>query len=45
MIPFNKPFIIDKEFEYIKDAINNKGVLRGDGYYTKKMQRIYRANF
>ena len=35
MIPFNKPFLIDKEFEYIQDAIN-QGVLRGDGIYTKK---------
>lgn len=34
-IPFNKPFKINKEFEYIKDAIK-KGVLRGDGFYTKK---------
>ena len=34
-IPFNKPFIIDKELEYITGAIN-KGVLRGDGFYTQK---------
>lgn len=35
MIPFNKPFKIEKEFEYIQDAIQ-KGVLRGDGFYTQK---------
>lgn len=35
MIPFNKPFLIENEFKYIQDAIN-KGVLRGDGFYTKK---------
>lgn len=35
MIPFNKPFTIGKEFEYIQDAID-KGILRGDGIYTKK---------
>lgn len=34
-IPFNKPFLIDKELEYIQDAID-RGVLRGDGFYTKK---------
>lgn len=35
MIPFNKPFTIDKEFEYIQEAIN-VGILRGDGIYTQK---------
>lgn len=35
MIPFNKPHIIDKELSYIQDAIS-QGVLRGDGFYTKK---------
>ena len=39
MIPFNKPFVIDKEFEYIHDAIN-QGVLRGDGIYTKKCHKF-----
>ena len=35
MIPFNHPFTIGKEFTYIEDAIK-KGILRGDGIYTKK---------
>ena len=35
MIPFNKPFVIENELEYIKDAIDNK-LIRGDGGYTKK---------
>ena len=35
MIPFNKPFAIKHEFEYIQDAID-KSILRGDGIYTKK---------
>jgi len=34
-IPFNKPFIIEKEFEYIQNAID-RGELKGDGFYTKK---------
>ena len=38
-VPFNKPFVIDKEFEYIQDAIN-QGVLRGDGIYTKKCHKF-----
>lgn len=36
MIAFNKPFLIENELKYIKDAINTQGVLRGDGVYTKK---------
>lgn len=34
-IPFNKPFRIENEFNYIRDAIK-KGILRGDGIYTQK---------
>ena len=33
--PFNKPFTIDKEFEYIQDTIENS-IIRGDGIYTQK---------
>ena len=36
MIHFNKPFLIENEFRYIEDAINNQCILRGDGVYTKK---------
>lgn len=35
MIPFNKPYLIGKELEYIKQAIDN-GHLAGDGKFTKK---------
>ncbi|CAA6676545.1 MULTISPECIES: dTDP-4-amino-4,6-dideoxygalactose transaminase [unclassified Lentimonas] len=38
MIPFNKPFIIGKELEYIQDAVS-KGHLSGDGAYTKKCHK------
>ncbi len=38
-IPFNKPFIIDKELQYIQDAIN-KGILRGDGLYTQRCHKF-----
>ena len=35
MIDFNRPAFTGKELEYIQDAIN-KGMLCGDGEYTKK---------
>lgn len=35
MILFNKPFTIENEFKYIEDAINDQGILCGDGFYTK----------
>jgi len=34
-IPFNKPYFVGKELEYIKDAIDRIHI-SGDGYYTKK---------
>lgn len=39
-IPFNKPFIIENELEYITDAVN-QGVLRGDGSYTQKCHEFF----
>ena len=35
MIDFNRPAFTGKEFEYIQDAVN-RGMLCGDGIYTKK---------
>ncbi|MDT8342848.1 MAG: DegT/DnrJ/EryC1/StrS family aminotransferase, partial [Thermohalobaculum sp.] len=32
-IPFNKPSVVGKEFQYISDAIE-RGQLSGDGHYT-----------
>lgn len=40
MIHFNKPFLIENEFRYIEDAINNQCILRGDGVYTKKCHSL-----
>ena len=34
-IPFNKPHLTLKELSYIKDA-HSRGMLAGDGFYTKK---------
>ena len=39
MLTFNKPFIIENELNYIKDAVD-KGILRGDGIYTKKCHEL-----
>lgn len=37
-IPFNKPFTIGAELDYITDAVK-RGHLSGDGYYTKLCHR------
>jgi dTDP-4-amino-4,6-dideoxygalactose transaminase len=37
MIPFNKPFVAGREFEYIEQAIANN-YLSGDGLFTKRCQ-------
>jgi len=44
MIPFNKPFIIGKELEYIADAVQS-GHLSGDGKYTKKCSHWMEEKF
>ena len=37
-IPFNRPYICGKEFEYIREAIE-QGHISGDGPFSKKCQR------
>ncbi len=44
MIPFNKPYITEKEAEYIKDCLM-KGYVHGDGYYTKKVNNFIENRF
>lgn len=44
MIPFNKAFVTDKEYEYIKAAVN-KNCISGDGYYTKKVSKFIEEVF
>jgi len=39
MIPFNKPYAAGKEFEYIRQAIDNLH-LSGDGPFTRKCQSL-----
>lgn len=39
MIPFNKPYAVGKEFDYIRQAIDNLH-LSGDGIFTRKCQSL-----
>ena len=43
-IPFNKPFMIGKEIEYMADAINS-GKISGDGIYTRKCHSYFEETF
>ena len=39
MIPFNKPFIAPKEFDYIRQAVEQYHI-SGDGFFTKECNRF-----
>jgi dTDP-4-amino-4,6-dideoxygalactose transaminase len=43
-IPFNKPFIIGNELEYIRQAVES-GHLAGDGVFTRKCQTMMESAF
>ena len=44
MIDFNRPAFVGKEMDYIRDAVN-RGMLCGDGIYTKKCSRWIEERF
>jgi dTDP-4-amino-4,6-dideoxygalactose transaminase len=44
MIPFNKPYITNKEYKYVKYALNRNHI-SGDGYYTKKVNKFIEEKF
>ncbi|MFL5729193.1 MAG: dTDP-4-amino-4,6-dideoxygalactose transaminase [Cytophagaceae bacterium] len=44
MIPFNKPFIIGKELDYIRQAVES-GKISGDGSFTKKCQDFFSSRY
>ena len=44
MIPFNKPFIIGNELQYIEDAVKS-GKISGDGIFTKKCQDFFQIKY
>ncbi len=43
-IPFNKPFIVGKEFDYISQAVSN-GQLAGNGEFTRRCNRWLEEHF
>jgi dTDP-4-amino-4,6-dideoxygalactose transaminase len=43
-IPFNKPYIIGKELEYIEDAVKS-GKLSGNGKYSKLCHTYFKKNY
>jgi len=40
MIPFNKPYLTGKEFQFINEAISS-GHISGNGIFTKKVQKYF----
>jgi len=44
MIPFNRPSIVGKEIQYIKQAVAS-GKISGDGIFTKKCHQWFENNF
>jgi dTDP-4-amino-4,6-dideoxygalactose transaminase len=40
-IPFNKPALLGKEFDYVREAIEH-GKISGDGHFTKLCQNLLR---
>lgn len=44
MIPFNKPYLIGRELDYIKHAVE-LGKLSGNGQYTQKCQALIEKTF
>ncbi len=43
-IPFNKPFIVGKELDYIKDAVDRKKI-SGNGHYSKLCHRFFEERY
>lgn len=43
-IPYNRPFIVGKELEYIKQAVMDHGHISGNGPFTKKCQTWLEQN-
>lgn len=43
-IPFNRPFIIGNELQYIQQAIQT-GKISGNGHFTKKCQHFFESHY
>jgi dTDP-4-amino-4,6-dideoxygalactose transaminase len=44
MIPFNKPYLVGKELDYIKDTVS-RGKISGNGYYTHKCHEFFQERY
>ena len=44
MIPFNKPFMVGKELDYIQQAVAS-GKISGDGMFSKRCQAYFEQRF
>jgi dTDP-4-amino-4,6-dideoxygalactose transaminase len=44
VIPFNKPFIVGRELEYIAQAVAS-GKTSGNGPFTKRCQRFFEEHY
>jgi len=44
MIPFNKPFLVGKETQYIEEAVS-LGKISGNGIFTKKCHKFFEQKF
>ncbi len=44
MIPFNKPFVIGNELDYIRQAVES-GKISGDGMFTKKCNNFFEKRY
>lgn len=44
MIPFNKPYVIGHELDYIKQSVES-GKISGDGIFTKKCHAFFEARY
>lgn len=44
MIPFNKPFLTGKEYDYIREAVQS-GKISGDGIFTQKCQDFFEKRY
>ncbi|MBL7961705.1 dTDP-4-amino-4,6-dideoxygalactose transaminase [bacterium] len=44
MIPFNKPFLVGKETEYIRQAVES-GKISGDGIFTKRCHEFFEKRY
>lgn len=45
MISFNKPPVLGKEIQYMKEAIEKNQKLSGDGLFTKRCHEWFESNF